>query len=75
MTPVDFVEVRGKKVNCCEIDINDNLDCKVRTQYSLAEKIKTQTLEDLKRWLAPLLSVLTPLWIEEGATIEKKIST
>uniref|UniRef100_M1DX90 Integrase core domain containing protein n=1 Tax=Solanum tuberosum TaxID=4113 RepID=M1DX90_SOLTU len=48
MTPVDYVEVRGKKVKCSETDINDVLDCTTRTIHALADMIKAKTLEDLK---------------------------
>uniref|UniRef100_M1DS34 Putative plant transposon protein domain-containing protein n=1 Tax=Solanum tuberosum TaxID=4113 RepID=M1DS34_SOLTU len=57
---VDYVEVRRKKVKCSETDINDLLDCTMRTIKFLADMVKTKTLDDLKGWFALLLSGTTP---------------
>lgn len=70
--PVNAVEVQGRLVSCSETDINDLLYCSTRDRHLLVDKIEKNTLDDLKGWLAPLLSDAAPPWLAEGAIIEKK---
>ncbi|WMV58515.1 hypothetical protein MTR67_051900 [Solanum verrucosum] len=69
---VDYVVVRGKGVLYDFTAINVVLECTTRFDYDCLYKIRTTTLENMKKWLAPLISDDTPKWLEFGAAIEKK---
>uniref|UniRef100_M1DCF9 Putative plant transposon protein domain-containing protein n=1 Tax=Solanum tuberosum TaxID=4113 RepID=M1DCF9_SOLTU len=69
---VESVMVRGKTVRCSSDDINVVLDRATSFEHDYQSMIKTQTLDDLRGWLAPLISDTTPRWITGRAPIEKK---
>uniref|UniRef100_M1DL69 Putative plant transposon protein domain-containing protein n=1 Tax=Solanum tuberosum TaxID=4113 RepID=M1DL69_SOLTU len=69
---VDYVFVRGKKVKCDSEAINVVLDCPDDIDGEYQHLIRTKTLENMKKWLASLISNGTPKWLEIGALIEKK---
>uniref|UniRef100_M1DK10 Putative plant transposon protein domain-containing protein n=1 Tax=Solanum tuberosum TaxID=4113 RepID=M1DK10_SOLTU len=68
----DEVMVRGRKVKCSSSDINAVLGCSQNFMHNYPDLVQKMTLEDLKGWLAALLSDTTPTWIEAGSPIEKK---
>ncbi|WMV46678.1 hypothetical protein MTR67_040063, partial [Solanum verrucosum] len=70
--PVDYVVVLGKKSKCICIEINEVLDCTMDVVHYYIDLIQKKTIDDLKGWLAPLISNTTPRWIEVGVPIEKK---
>uniref|UniRef100_M1DVM5 Putative plant transposon protein domain-containing protein n=1 Tax=Solanum tuberosum TaxID=4113 RepID=M1DVM5_SOLTU len=70
--PVESVMVRGWQVRCNNDDINFVLDRAINFVHKYHSLTTTETLDDLKGWLAPLIFDTTPRWIEVGAPIEKK---
>uniref|UniRef100_M1DBV4 Putative plant transposon protein domain-containing protein n=1 Tax=Solanum tuberosum TaxID=4113 RepID=M1DBV4_SOLTU len=68
---VGSIMVRGTVVHCSLDHINAVFDKGPVFDYpNLATT--TTPLDDLKGWLAPLISDTTPRWIEAGVSIEKK---
>uniref|UniRef100_M1DXA0 Putative plant transposon protein domain-containing protein n=1 Tax=Solanum tuberosum TaxID=4113 RepID=M1DXA0_SOLTU len=70
--PVKSVSVRGVEVSCSEEYINVALYKLLGFAFSYEGLPTTQSLEDLKGCLAPLISDTTPRWIDAGVEIEKK---
>ena len=69
---VDVVRVRGRKVKCSSSDINVELGFSGNFQSDLVDILK-ETMDNLKGWLAPMVTDSTPSWIAPGVEIEKKI--
>ncbi|KAG5590272.1 hypothetical protein H5410_040786 [Solanum commersonii] len=70
--PVDYVVVRGKRVQCYFSTINVVLECTTRLEDDCLHMIRTKTLDNMEKWLAPFISDGTPKWLEAGDPIEKK---
>uniref|UniRef100_M1DZ97 Putative plant transposon protein domain-containing protein n=1 Tax=Solanum tuberosum TaxID=4113 RepID=M1DZ97_SOLTU len=69
---VDYVVIQGKKVKCDHAIIDDILDRPDDIDDDCQRMIRTKTLDNIKKWLAPLISDDTPKWLEVGVVIEKK---
>uniref|UniRef100_M1DP64 Polyprotein protein n=1 Tax=Solanum tuberosum TaxID=4113 RepID=M1DP64_SOLTU len=63
---VDYVVVRGRKVKSDSEAINTVLGIFTRIDDDSQHMIKTKTLDNIKKWLAPLISDGSPRWLEAG---------
>uniref|UniRef100_M1DTU3 Putative plant transposon protein domain-containing protein n=1 Tax=Solanum tuberosum TaxID=4113 RepID=M1DTU3_SOLTU len=70
--PVDDVVVQGKKVKCDSDAINAILDCPDDIDVECQHLIRAKSLDNMKKWLVPLIYDGTPKWLEAGTPIEKK---
>uniref|UniRef100_M1DT25 Putative plant transposon protein domain-containing protein n=1 Tax=Solanum tuberosum TaxID=4113 RepID=M1DT25_SOLTU len=68
---VDYMVVRDKKVKCDSDAISVVLGCSNDIDDDCQHMIMKKMLENMNKWLAPLISDGTPKWLEVGAPIEK----
>ena len=62
--------VQCKKVKCSITDINVGLVYIINVINYFVDQIKRKTMDDLKGWVAPLISYTTPQWIDLGVPIK-----
>ncbi|KAG5580264.1 hypothetical protein H5410_050891, partial [Solanum commersonii] len=53
--PIDYVVVRGKRVQCDLTAINVVLECTTRMEDDYHHKIRTTTLENMKKWFVVMI--------------------
>lgn len=70
--PLDVVKVRGVQVSCSQTDNKFILGYAHRDKNDLNKMMKIQSLDNMKAWLGLMIGTPAPLWLEEGAIIEKK---
>ena len=68
---VEVVHVRGKRVKCGSSAINAELGCSGNFRSDLVDIMK-ETMEDLKGWLSPMVTDVTPSWIALGSKLKRK---
>uniref|UniRef100_M1D8T4 Putative plant transposon protein domain-containing protein n=1 Tax=Solanum tuberosum TaxID=4113 RepID=M1D8T4_SOLTU len=64
--------VWGVEIGCCSDIINVVFERAIEFEHDYKGLVTAQSLDDLNGWLAPLLSSVTPRWIDTGVQIEKK---
>ena len=69
-----YVMVWGKEVGCSNDQINTILDRTLSPTLAYEGLPITQSLDDLKGLLAPLISDTTPRWIEARSPIKKDLN-